>query len=413
MTGDAPLTVLLVDDQPIIVESVREMVESEPGIRFHSCLDAKRALATALEVSPTVILQDLVMPGGNGLDLVREYRAHAETREIPVLVLSVREEPEVKAEAFRLGANDYLVKLPSAVEMVARLRHHSASYINARESRSAFEALRESREQVRQRGDEIRRQRDTLARQARELEEKNVALGREIEQREALIAELDTFAHAVAHDLKNPVGALLYYAERLVDECESAPAADRLDWAKTTLQAGNSMLEIINGLLLLAQARLQSVETERLDMRAIAEGVVDRHQLMIEQSGARVKLADRWPDAIGYAPWVEEVWANYLTNAIKYGGTPPEIELGGDIAGPAHCRFWVRDNGGGLSAEQCQRLFVPFTRLHANVAGHGLGLSIVQRIIDRLDGSVEVVSPGGHGRGSEFRFTLPAAPANV
>ena len=409
MTGDAPITVLLVDDQRIIVESVREMLEKEPDIRFHACLDARRALAAALELAPTVILQDLVMPGGNGLDLLRQYRSNEQTKDVPVVVLSVKEEPEVKADAFRLGANDYLVKLPSAVEMIARLRHHSASYVHAAQSRSAFEALRESREQLRVRGDEIRRQRDTLVRQARELEEKNAALGREIVEREALIAELDAFSHAVAHDLKNPVGALLYYSERLVDESESAALEDRIDWAKTTLQAGNVMLDIINGLLLLAQARRQDVDVERLDMRRVAESIVTRHQLMIDQSGAKVTLAQSWPEAVGYQPWVEEVWSNYFSNAIKYGGAPPEVELGGEAVAGAQSVFWVRDNGKGLSAEQRGRLFVPFTRLHGNVAGHGLGLSIVQRIVTRLGGSVDVVSPGGHGRGSEFRFTLPAA----
>src|SRR5262249_32336280 len=157
--------------------------------------------------------------------------------------------------------------------------------------------------------------------------------------------------------------------------------------------AGNVMLEIINGLLLLAQARRQDVQVERLDMRAIAAAVVERHRLMIDQSGAKVVLADSWPAALGYPPWVGEGWANYLGNAMKYGGTAPAIELGGAAADASSCLFWVRDNGKGLSAEQRQRLFVPFARLHANVAGHGLGLSIVQRIVARLGGTVDALSP--------------------
>lgn len=178
MKGDSPIRVLLVDDQRIIVESVREMLQSESDVAFHFCLEASRALAEAIEVAPTVILQDLVMPGGNGLDLVRQYRANEQTMHVPMVILSVKEDPEVKAEAFRLGVNDYLVKLPSAVELIARIRYHSGAYLSAAESRLAYEALRESREQLRQRNDEIRRQRDVLAGQARELAEKNVQLGR-------------------------------------------------------------------------------------------------------------------------------------------------------------------------------------------------------------------------------------------
>jgi signal transduction histidine kinase len=109
---------------------------------------------------------------------------------------------------------------------------------------------------------------------------------------------------------------------------------------------------------------------------------------------------------LGYAAWIEEVWANYLSNAIKYGGDPPMITLGSDLPTPGCARFWVRDNGPGLSPNQQSLLFMPFTRLHTGRAeGHGLGLSIVRRIIERLGGSAGVESIPGHG--ATFFFTLP------
>ena len=114
-----------------------------------------------------------------------------------------------------------------------------------------------------------------------------------------------------------------------------------------------------------------------------------------------------WPQALGYAPWVGEVWLNLLSNALKYGGVPPHLELGGEPDG-AQIRFWVRDNGEPLSPEQRQRVFVPFTRLHQErAAGHGLGLVTVQRIVSKLGGTVEV-RPAPDG-GNEFSFTLPPA----
>ena len=139
------VSVLLVDDQPIIGEAVRRMLAGEDGVAFHYCKDAPAALDTAATVEPTVILQDLVMPGIDGLELVRRYRADERFRDVPVIVLSTKEDPAVKAEAFALGANDYIVKLPDRLELVARVRYHSRGYTALVERNEAFTALEKSR----------------------------------------------------------------------------------------------------------------------------------------------------------------------------------------------------------------------------------------------------------------------------
>ena len=140
------VTVLLVDDQPIIGEAVRRMLSGEEGISFHYCKDASAALAKAAEVQPTVILQDLVMPEIDGLTLVRHFRADERFREVPIIVLSTKEEPAVKAEAFAIGANDYIVKLPDRLELIARVRYHSRGYVALMERNEAFAALEASRQ---------------------------------------------------------------------------------------------------------------------------------------------------------------------------------------------------------------------------------------------------------------------------
>jgi sigma-B regulation protein RsbU (phosphoserine phosphatase) len=138
------ITVLLIDDQPLIGEAVRRMLVTEPDIAFHFCKEATRALETAATVRPTVILQDLVMPDIDGLTLVKMFRENEATRDTPLIVLSMKEEPATKAEAFAIGANDYLVKLPDRVELVARIRYHSRGYINLLQRNEAFEALQVS-----------------------------------------------------------------------------------------------------------------------------------------------------------------------------------------------------------------------------------------------------------------------------
>jgi sigma-B regulation protein RsbU (phosphoserine phosphatase) len=133
--------VLLVDDQAIIGEAVRRILAPHADVEYHFCQDPLKAIEVAHKVSPTVILQDLVMPGKDGLDLVLEFRADETTREIPLIVLSSREEPVTKAEAFARGANDYLVKLPDPIEILARIRHHSRGYRALLERNAAYDAL--------------------------------------------------------------------------------------------------------------------------------------------------------------------------------------------------------------------------------------------------------------------------------
>ena len=107
---------------------------------------------------------------------------------------------------------------------------------------------------------------------------------------------------------------------------------------------------------------------------------------------------------------IEEVWANYISNALKYGGHPPALEAGAEPSTDGMVRFWLRDNGPGVTPQAQARLFTPFPRLRElRVRGHGLGLSIVRRIIEKLGGRVGAESmPEG---GSCFWFELPQAEA--
>jgi len=142
------ITVLLVDDQAMIIEAVRRALSSEEDIDFHSCQDPAKAIETAAKISATVILQDLVMPEIDGLMLLRYFRVNKATAKIPIIILSTKEESTFKSEAFTLGANDYLVKLPDKIELIARIRYHSQAYINQLQKDEAYRALEESRAQL-------------------------------------------------------------------------------------------------------------------------------------------------------------------------------------------------------------------------------------------------------------------------
>jgi two-component system chemotaxis family response regulator WspR len=143
-----PIVVLLVDDQAMVGEMVRRALAGQADIVLHHCMEGNLAMAEVERLGPSVILQDLLLPDVDGLDLVRAYRANPRIRDVPVIVLSVKEEPAVKSEAFRIGATDYLVKLPDPVELVARIRHHAKAYLNQIQRDQAYRALRESQEQL-------------------------------------------------------------------------------------------------------------------------------------------------------------------------------------------------------------------------------------------------------------------------
>jgi phosphoserine phosphatase RsbU/P len=143
-SSEFAVTVLLIDDQPIVGEAVRRMLAGESDIRFHFCSDPTQAIEQANALIPTVILQDLVMPEIDGMTLVKFFRANEKTREVPMIVLSTKEEAATKAQAFAVGANDYLVKLPDKLELIARIRYHSKGYIAQLERNEAYRKLAES-----------------------------------------------------------------------------------------------------------------------------------------------------------------------------------------------------------------------------------------------------------------------------
>jgi signal transduction histidine kinase len=227
---------------------------------------------------------------------------------------------------------------------------------------------------------------------------------------EARNAELDAFAHTVAHDLKNPVTSIVGYADVLSKNRETLPDDMQDQFLLVIGRNSHKLASIIDELLLLASVRgKEEIELHPLEMGRIVAEARGRLLHLIEEHRGEISLPETWPVALGYAPWVEAIWTNYLSNALKYGGRPPQVELGAKVEEAGWVRFWVRDNGPGLSPEEQDRLFTPFERLHqARAEGHGLGLSIVQRIAMKLGGQVGVESDNVPGQGCIFYFTLPA-----
>jgi signal transduction histidine kinase len=236
------------------------------------------------------------------------------------------------------------------------------------------------------------------------------SLRQSIAELEAQVEELKTFARNVAHSLHAQLSLTIGFAQFLQQESAALPREELHNYLYTIEQNGRKMSQMIDELFLLAGVYEKPVEKVPLDMARILGEVRPRLASMIDEYQAEIILPADWPVALGYGPWVEEIWANLVSNAIKYGGEPPLVELGGKASedGNGMVCFWVRDNGPGLTLEEQDQLFEPFIRLHPDRAeGHGLGLSIVRAIVTRLGGQVGVKKSANGG--SVFIFTLPGA----
>jgi len=225
--------------------------------------------------------------------------------------------------------------------------------------------------------------------------------------------ELDAFAHTVAHDLRDSLSIIVSAASMLKRDRALLTPAETETWLRNILNHSIQMSHTTDALLLLARVRQGQAPVDAVEMGGIATGACQRLASKIEQYQVEIITPSAWPAAVGYAPWLEEVWFNLIDNAIKYGGIPPRVELGYTLPDPGKdvVEFWVRDNGPGLTPDEQARLFLPFGVMpHSHGSGHGLGLSIVRRIVEKLGGQVGVHSEGIPNRGSIVSFTLPGRP---
>lgn len=239
----------------------------------------------------------------------------------------------------------------------------------------------------------------------------NKKLEAEVEERGQLIEDLDAFAHTVAHDLKNSLGSI-YNVSEIIEECIREGNIEMLkDFSGDIKDSARRSMKITQELLLLATVNHHDVAKEVVDMGQIFDKAYKRLNGLIKEYDVQVNYPDKWPEAMGYSAWIEEIWTNYLTNAIKYGGNPPVISVGAD-AGKHFTRFWISDNGDGIHPSDQDKLFKKYSRLNPDVAeGYGLGLSIVKKIAAKLGGNVGVESTGKKGKGACFWFELPSVKA--
>lgn len=445
LTGDS-IAVLLIDDQPIVAEAVRRMVESEQSINFYYCEDATQALQMAMELKPTVILQDLVMPEIDGLMLLRFFRANPTTRDLPIIVLSIYEDPHLKAEAFANGANDYLVKLPDRIELIARIRYHSNAYINflkRHEAELTQQYNKELERRVAERTAELQQALQHLQHTQTQLiqSEKMSSLGQ-------LVA-------GVAHEINNPVnfisGNLGYaneYAKQLLElialyqkhcanpmaEISEFAAEIDIDFIRQDLPkliaSMNMGTERIREIVLNLRnfSRLDESDLKQVDIHEGIEStlVILKHRFKATNIEL-IKNYGNLPKVECYAGTLNQVFMNLIANAIdaldqyqhqqtqltpEFDRPSSRIEIRTEVQEGDRISISIRDNGPGIPAKVQQRIFDPFFTTKPVGKGTGLGLSIsYQIVVEKHRGSLRCESKSG--KGTEFYIEIPVRQQKI
>ncbi len=348
--------ILIVDDTPANLRVLMKIL-SKKGYKVLVARNGILALQSVLSSRPDLILLDIMMPNMSGYEVCEHLKSNKQTHDIPIIFMSASDELFNKVKAFSVGGVDYITKPFQTEEVLARVKTHL-----------------------------------TIHYLQRDLEKRN--------------AELDAFAHTVAHDLKNPISAMITSISMLIDYCSDVDDTDIKELLFILLEGGKNAARIIDEILLLAGTGRGNVILEPLDMANIISKVKKLIKPMIDEYHGIIVHPSTWATALGHAPWIEQVWINYISNALKYGGHPPHIQLGFTAQVDGTISFWVRDNGSGLSHESQATLFKEFTRLDkVKAEGYGLGLSIARRIVEKLGGEVGVKSE--IGKSSVFYFTLP------
>lgn len=225
---------------------------------------------------------------------------------------------------------------------------------------------------------------------------------------ETLNRDLEAFARELAHEIRTPIGHVQGLAHLLVTKAGDRLTSDEMNLLGLQLRAARHMRETVDALLSLARSTVQPLVFEDVDLSALAGEVIDELPELPREAPVHWQVA---PDlrVRGSLPALRIVLHNLLGNAAKFTRRvgAPRVEVGAAPEADGSMRIWVADNGAGFAPEQAERLFRPFGRLHGDEEFHGtgIGLTIVQRIVERHGG--HVVAEGRPGEGARFTLTLP------
>ena len=422
------ISVLLIDDQSMVGEILQRSLSKETDIDFHYCNDPTLAITTAIDLAPTIILQDLVMPDVDGLMLLRWFRLNPATKDIPMIVLSCKEDAHLKAEAFTHGANDYLIKLPDTIELIARIRYHSQAYQTLKALQATTKASKDQAQQL-----------AATLNQVQEMQQQII----HVEQ----LTGIGRMVAGIAREINNPINFIhgnvqhvngyiedllkliqLYqqtYPNATSEIHEMSNSLDlpfiSIDLPKM-IDSMKSGSERIRNLVLSLQNFSHLDESEKnpialhksLDNTLVLLG----HRINFDNGTPKILIHREYQDIPlidCYPAQINQVLVHVLNNAIdaleareisRSVSSEPAISIVIKTIGLYYVEIQIQDNGIGIAPEIFDRIFEPFFTTKTTREGSGLGLAICHKVMQKHSGSITVQSILGQGTTCRLQFPI-------
>lgn len=371
--------ILYIGADPTHLESVQTTLEAH-GFTFHSIANARESFVLARTSRPDLILLDIALDGFN---VCASFKATRQLRDIPIILVSEQYDDQENARAMDVGAVDYVAKQDAHSDLSVRIELHHRNQQCQRENQALHAHL------------------EQLNRELIERKQTEAAHPEHDQAGQADHEELNMIMATIVHDFRFCLGLIVNYATALEQDYDDLTKEQHQQFLQEIRTTSVSTSDMLNTLDLSYRANNAEMSAEPINMAQPVTRAQRRLTRRIKTSQAVISVPDEWPTALGDGWWLEEAWSNLISDALKHGSAPPQIELG-SASHDEYVEFWIRRHSSGLTDWELTRVFPPVThRRFWSTQGP------VRLIIEKLNGTVRVNTVPGHA--TTFYFILPSA----